>query len=66
MDMKITLIGIACIATITILANIWERRPKKLGKVFIISPSVVQLFGIITLIMLAVHALTLLKEPSGI
>lgn len=59
MDWQYTVISMAVIAIITVAANIAGRRPRRLGRVPLIPPDVIQLVGIIALFVLGAHLISL-------
>ena len=64
MDWQTTIVSLAVAAVITLWANIASRRPRRLGRVPLIPPAVIQLLGLIVLFVLGAHLITLIRgEP---
>lgn len=67
MDWQTTVTAMLVVGGITLWANIAARRPRKLGKVPLIPPDVIQLLGLIALAVLGAHLVTLYNgEPINI
>ncbi|HEY4544960.1 MAG TPA: hypothetical protein VIG90_00855 [Pedomonas sp.] len=67
MDWETTIGAFVVVALITLWANIASRRPRRLGRVPLIPPDVIQLIGLIALFILGAHLITLYRgEPLNI
>lgn len=64
MDWQTTVAALVVAAAITLWANIATRRPRKLGRVPLVSADIIQLLGLIALFVLGAHLVTLIRgEP---
>ncbi|MCH8684250.1 hypothetical protein [Pedomonas mirosovicensis] len=61
MDWQITVGALVAVAALTLWANIASRRPRKLGRVPLIPPDVIQLIGLIALFVLGAHLISLIR-----
>lgn len=67
MDWETTVGAFVVVGILTLWANIASRRPRKLGRVPLVPPDVIQLIGLIVLFVLGAHLITLYRgEPLNL
>lgn len=67
MDWETTIGALLVAGGVTLWANIASRRPRRLGRVPLIPPDVIQLVGLIVLFVLGAHLITLYRgEPLNL